>query len=161
MDTGLNLADIIDIKVSYADGKLLGVANSSIALLPVTTLLRQLPLSAHGVAFVVEPKGELIGSSVEEPLYQFSGTPPTLLRLNAAQSRAPLVQQAFEEVRGYLATHAPEPGKLVLLGARSQGSKIEVAFRLHHDPAGLNWLAISAERSSPWRTLAVYCCVGV
>lgn len=137
---GINLSK----PIFDADGKLLGVANSSIALLPVTTLLRQLPLSAHGVAFVVEPKGELIGSSVEEPLYQFSGTPPTLLRLNAAQSRAPLVQQAFEEVRGYLATHAPEPGKLVLLGARSQGSKIEVAFRLHHDPAGLNWLAISA-----------------
>ncbi|MGL1765601.1 hypothetical protein ACSTIG_23500, partial [Vibrio parahaemolyticus] len=40
--------------------------------------------------------------------------------------------------------HPPEPDKLILLGSRSEGSKIEVAFRLYRDPAGLAWLSISA-----------------
>ena len=137
---GINLSK----PIYDADGKLMGVANSSIALQPLNSLLRQLPLSAHGVAFVTELKGDMIASSVQEELYQFTGQPPVLQRFNASQSKSPLVQQAFEEVRRHLAIHRPEPGKLELLGARQQGSKIEVAFRLHHDDAGLDWLAISA-----------------
>ncbi|MFJ3058716.1 diguanylate cyclase domain-containing protein [Herbaspirillum sp. NPDC087042] len=137
---GINLSK----PIYDADGKLMGVANSSIGLQPLNALLRQLPLSAHGVAFVTELKGDMIASSVEEDLFQFTGQPPALQRFNASQNPSPLVRQAFEEVRRHLAAHRPEPGKLVLLGARQEGSKIEVAFRLHHDEAGLDWLAISA-----------------
>jgi diguanylate cyclase (GGDEF)-like protein len=137
---GINLSK----PIFDTDGTLLGVANSSIGLQQLSTLLRQLPLSPHGAAFVTELKGDIVATSLDESIYQSNDQGSDLLRLNAGHSKSPLVQQAFEEVRRYLSIHNPEPGKLVLLGSRSEGSKIEVAFRLHHDQAGLDWLAISA-----------------
>ena len=136
---GINLSK----PIFDADGALLGVANSSIGLQQLTTLLHQVPLSANGVAFVTEMKGDMVATSLDEPIYQAGEQGGEPLRLNASQSRSPLVQQAYDEVRRYLGAHSAEPDKLVLLGSRSQGSKIEVAFRLHRDPAGLEWLAIS------------------
>ncbi|WP_299539651.1 sensor domain-containing diguanylate cyclase [uncultured Herbaspirillum sp.] len=137
---GINLS-----KPIYAeDGSLLGVANSSIGLQQLTDLLRQVPLSAQGVAFVTELKGDMVATSLDEPIYQAGEGGGEPLRLNASQSSSLLVRQAYEEVRRYLSVHPGEPDRLVLLGARSQGSKIEVAFRLVRDPAGLAWLAISA-----------------
>jgi diguanylate cyclase (GGDEF)-like protein len=137
---GINLSK----PIFDTDGTLLGVANSSIGLQQLSTLLRQLPLSPHGAAFVTELKGDMVATSLDESIYQSNDQGSDLLRLNAGHSKSPLVQQAFEEVRRYLSIHDPAPGRLVLLGSRSEGSKIEVAFRLHHDQAGLDWLAISA-----------------
>lgn len=137
---GINLSK----PIFDADGSLMGVANSSIGLLRLTTFLRQLPLARNAVAFVTELKGEMIATSLDEPLHEVKGGTGEFTRLTAQQSKSPLVQQAFDEVRRHLAAHPVTPGQLVLLGARSEGSKIEVAFRLHHDEAGLDWLAISA-----------------
>ncbi len=137
---GINLSK----PIFDADGKLLGVANSSIGLLRLTTLLRALPLGAHGVAFVTELNGDMIADSVNEPLHQIRDQDPDLRRLNASQSSSPLVRQAYEEVHRYLARQPAQSGKLMLLSSRTEGGKIEVAFRLHHDAAGLDWLAISA-----------------
>lgn len=137
---GINLSK----PIFDTDGTLLGVANSSIGLQQLSTLLRQLPLSPHGAAFVTELKGDMVATSLDESIYQSNDQGSDLLRLNAGHSKSPLVQQAFEEVQRYLSIHNPAPGRLVLLGSRSEGSKIEVAFRLHHDQAGLDWLAISA-----------------
>ncbi|MDR9834401.1 diguanylate cyclase [Herbaspirillum huttiense] len=137
---GINLSKPIFAE----DGSLLGVANSSIGLQQLTDLLRQVPLSTQGVAFVTEMKGDMVATSLDEPIYQAGENGGEPLRLNAGQSKSPLVRQAFEEVQRYLGTHPPEPDKLILLGSRSEGSKIEVAFRLYRDPAGLAWLSISA-----------------
>ncbi|UWE18660.1 diguanylate cyclase [Herbaspirillum huttiense] len=137
---GINLSKPIFAE----DGSLLGVANSSIGLQQLTDLLRQVPLSAQGVAFVTEMKGDMVATSLDEPIYQAGENGGEPLRLNAGQSKSPLVRQAFGEVQRYLGTHPPEPDKLILLGSRSEGSKIEVAFRLYRDPAGLAWLSISA-----------------
>lgn len=138
-NVGINLSK----PIFDADGTLLGVANSSIGLRQLSNMLHQVPLSAHGVAFVTELQGDMVATSLDEPVYLPPRPGQEPLRLNARQSKSPMVQQAFEEVRRYLDTHDAEPGKLVLLGARSEGSKIEVAFCLHRDPAGLEWLAIS------------------
>ncbi|MBB5392983.1 diguanylate cyclase (GGDEF)-like protein [Herbaspirillum sp. SJZ130] len=137
---GINLSK----PVFDTDGTFLGVANSSIGLSQLTTFLQQLPLSANGVAFVAELKGDMVATSLNETLHEIKGNAGEMVRLNARQSQSPLVQQAFDEVRKYMEVHRLVPGQLVFLGAHSQGSKIEVAVRLHHDDAGLDWLAISA-----------------
>ncbi|BEV15257.1 diguanylate cyclase [Herbaspirillum sp. DW155] len=136
---GINLSK----PIFDADGTLLGVANSSIGLQQLSTLLHQVPLSAHGVAFVTELQGDVVATSLDEPIYAADQPGQEPQRLNARRSKSPMVQQAFDEVRRHLDAYGAEPDKLVLLGARSEGSKIEVAFRLHRDPAGLEWLAIS------------------
>ncbi|MBP0597040.1 diguanylate cyclase [Herbaspirillum sp. LeCh32-8] len=137
---GINLSK----PVYDTDGTFLGVANSSIGLRQLTEFLQKLPLGRNGVAFVTELKGDMIATSLDEPLHEVKGDTGEFTRLKAQQSKSPLVQQAFAEVQRHLATQRVEPGQLVLLGARAEGSKIEVAFRLHHDDAGLDWLAISA-----------------
>lgn len=137
---GINLSK----PVYDVDGTFLGVANSSIGLRHLTVFLQNLPLGPNGVAFVAELKGEMIASSVNEPLHEIKGEGGEFVRLLAQQSRSPMVRQAFAEVRRYMAANQVSSGQLVLLGARSEGSKIEVAFRLHHDAAGLDWLSVSA-----------------
>jgi len=136
---GINLSK----PIFDAEGVLMGVASSSIGLRQLTEFLQQLPLGRNGVAFVTELKGDMIATSLNEPLHEVRDNSTEFKRLTAQQSKSPLVQQAFAEVQRYLTANPAEPGRLILLGARSEGSKIEVAFRLHHDQAGLDWLAIS------------------
>ena len=137
---GINLSK----PVYDVDGTFLGVANSSIGLRHLTVFLQNLPLGPNGVAFVAELKGEMVASSISEPLHEVKGESGEFVRLMASQSRSSLVQEAFEQVRLYLASNHVQPGQLVLLGAQCDGRKVEVAFRLHHDAAGLDWLSISA-----------------
>lgn len=124
------------------DGAFLGVVNSNIGLGQLTTFLQQLPMSRNGVAFVTELNGGMVATSLNEPVYEAKGTEFT--RLNALQSKSPLVRQAFAEVQKYLVDHRPVPGQLMLLNASGENGKAEVVFRLHHDEAGLDWLAVSA-----------------
>lgn len=125
-------------------GSLLGVASSNIGLSLLTDFLKNLPLGRNGVAFVAELNGEMIASSVNEPLYEITNDSNDFTRLNAAQSSSTMIEQAFAEVKKYREAHQVRPGQLVLIGSRNDGSKVEVAFRWHHDDAGLDWLAISA-----------------
>jgi|GEM_PF-408157 len=138
------LAITLSRPVYDVDGTLLGVANSNIGLDHLNGFLQNLPLGPNGVAFITERKGEMIASSVKEPMYEVKGETGEFVRLNAGQSRQPMVRQAFEEVRRYLAANQVQPGQMMVLGARSEGNKIEVAFRLHHDSAGLEWISIGA-----------------
>lgn len=131
-------------KPVYAEsGQLLGVATSSIGLRHLTTFLQTLPLGSNGVAFVAEMGGEMIASSANEALYKPT-TGSEFERLNASRSTSATVQQAFMAVQEYLKTNKPVPGQLVLLASPAGNNQIAVAFRLHHDDAGIDWLAISA-----------------
>jgi len=124
------------------DGTLLGVATSSIGLSRLSEFLRALPLSKNGVTFIVEMSGDLIATSVNEPIHKVEGSGFT--RLNAARSSSPKVREAYADVTAYLKKQKLEPGKLVIQPLQVSGPKTELAFRLHHDDAGLDWLVISS-----------------
>lgn len=128
--------------VYSADHVLLGVAGSSIGLRQLSEFLEALPLSPHGVAFVMEMSGELIATSVNEPIHQVDGN--NVRRLQAGQSRSPVVREAYADVQQYLKSHKLVPGELVVQALQTAGPKTELAFRLHHDDAGVDWLAVSA-----------------
>lgn len=123
------------------DHQLLGVASSSIVLHRLSEILQTLPLMQHGVAFIIEKSGDLIATSVDEPIHKVEKG--RLVRLSAAQSDSPVVRQAYADVVAYMKTHPLEPDRLVMQAAQGAGPKSELAFRLHHDDAGLDWIAVS------------------
>lgn len=132
--------------VYTADQVLLGVASSSIGLSRLGEFLAVLPLSANGVAFIVEPAGDLIATSVNEPIYQVDGA--NFVRLNASQSSSPVVRQAFADIHSYMKNQKLLPGELVMQPLQTDGPKTELAFRLHHDHAGLDWIVVSVVNRS-------------
>jgi len=54
------------------------------------------------------------------------------------------VRQAYSNLVDYLKTQALVPGELVIHSLAGSNDKTEVAFRLHRDSAGLDWIAVSA-----------------
>ncbi len=121
---------------------LLGVATSSIGLRRLSDFLQALPLTRNGVAFIIEMSGDLIATSVNEPIHKVDGA--NFVRLNAGQSTSPIVRQSYADLVAYMKTQKLEPGKLVVQSLQTDGPKTELAFRLHHDDAGLDWVAVSA-----------------
>ena len=121
---------------------LLGVATSSIGLRRLSEFLQALPLTRNGVAFIIELSGDLIATSVNEPIHKVDGA--NFVRLNAAQSTSPIVRQSYADLLAYMKTQKLENGKLVIQSLQTDGPKTELAFRLHHDDAGLDWVAVSA-----------------
>jgi len=121
---------------------LLGVATSSIGLRRLSDFLQALPLTRNGVAFIIEMSGDLIATSVDEPIHKVDGA--NFVRLNADQSTSPIVRQSYADLIAYMKTQKLEPGKLVVQSLQTDGPKTELAFRLHHDDAGLDWVAVSA-----------------
>ena len=128
--------------VYTSEGTLLGVATSSIGLRRLSEFLQALPLSKNGVAFIVEMSGDLIATSVNEPIHKLNGS--GFVRLNASQSSSPLVRQAYADLTSYLKKQKLEAGTLVIQPLQGSGPKTELAFRLHHDNAGLDWIVVSA-----------------
>lgn len=134
--------------VYTAGHQLLGVAGSSIMLHRLSTMLQALPLMQHGVAFIMEKSGDLIATSVDEPIHQVKNG--QLVRLSAARSDSPVVRQTYADVVAYMQSHQLEPDRLVMKALQTDGPKAEIAFRLHHDDAGLDWIAVSAVSRSDY-----------
>jgi len=130
--------------VYTSDHVLLGVATSSIGLLRLGKILEKLPPGKNGVSFIVEPSGEFIATSDTEAIYKVDDSGSNFVRLNAAQSNSALVRQAYSNLVDYLKTQALVPGELVIHSLAGSNDKTEVAFRLHRDSAGLDWIAVSA-----------------
>ncbi|WP_051516562.1 diguanylate cyclase [Herbaspirillum sp. RV1423] len=124
------------------DHVLLGVATSSIGLLQLSEFLQTLPLTRNGVAFIIDMSGDLVATSVHEPIHKVNGE--NLVRLNAAQSSSPVVRQAYADLVEYMKKQKLAPEKLIIQSLQTDGPKTELAFRLHHDVAGLDWVAVSA-----------------
>jgi diguanylate cyclase len=125
---------------------LLGVVGSSIGLSRLSDFLAALPLSQHGVAFIMESDGDLVATSVNEPVHQIIGD--GFVRLNASQSSSLIVREAYADVQAYQKSHQLVPGALVVKPLQTAGSKAELAFSRHHDDAGIDWIVVSAVNRS-------------
>jgi diguanylate cyclase (GGDEF)-like protein len=128
-------------RVTDAAGQFQGVVATDLSLLRVNQFLRSLPLSAHGLAFVVEGDGQLIGLSNGPHLRSVPGSKAT--RLNAADSDNPLVVATY---RAYLSLLKQRTG----LAPRTDtftapdGGLVQVAHARLQDKAGLDWVILVA-----------------
>lgn len=128
-------------RVNDAEGLFRGVVATDLSLERVNQFLRGLPLSAHGLAFVVERDGNLIGVSRGPHLKrQADGSN---VRLSAAEHENPLVRETYKAYQSLLARHSGElPRSDVFEGP--DGGAVQVAHARMRDNAGLDWIILVA-----------------
>lgn len=128
------------------DGQMRGVVATDVSLRQLSEFVQGLQPSAHGVAFVVEPNGDLIATSRGAHL-QRDGE-GAARRLNVLASEDALLSTTYARVKALIA----EAGE----GATTRSSRIDgpdgasvqVAYARLRDNAGLDWIiAVAVPRS--------------
>ncbi|WP_374562590.1 diguanylate cyclase domain-containing protein [Ideonella sp.] len=128
------------------DGQMRGVVATDVSLRQLSEFVQGLQPSAHGVAFVVEPNGDLIATSRGAHL-QRDGE-GAAKRLNALAADDALLATTYARVKALI----DEAGE----GATTRSSRIDgpdgasvqVAYARLHDNAGLDWIiAVAVPRS--------------
>jgi len=137
-DIGISLSK----PVYTQDHVLLGVAGSSIGLGDLGKFLRELPLGKNGVAFIVDMDGNLIATSINEPIADMDDV--NMTRRHAAQSGSALARAAYASLSEDLKVRKLVPGEVVLKRLSGDDAKVELAYRLYHDDAGLDWIEVGA-----------------
>ncbi|BDT66626.1 hypothetical protein os1_07890 [Comamonadaceae bacterium OS-1] len=129
-------------RVLNAQGQMQGVVATDVALTRLNQFVRTLSISEHGLAFIIETRGELIASSRTPNVRYATGQPST--RINAIASGDPLQQAAYEAVGAWLQTHAGPEAPVSMRVNGPEGVAVQLAFSRLRDDAGLDWLVVVA-----------------
>ena len=127
-------------QVSNAQGEFQGVVATDLSLKQVNQFLRSLRLTANAVAYVVEPDGNLIGTSRGPHLRKDAAGGN--VRFNVEASDDPLVVASYREIRKLLvdSVDTSQPRAAVFKTADQQA--VEAAYARLHDAAGLDWTIV-------------------
>lgn len=128
-------------RVNDADGRFRGVVATDLSLMRVNQFLRGLPLSAHGLAFIVEDDGNLIGVSRGPHLRPLADGRAD--RLNAADSDNPLVVATYKAFRNLMAQRTGQVPRTDVFRA-ADGGLVQVAHARLQDSSGLSWVILVA-----------------
>ena len=125
------------------DGDFAGVVATDVPLRDLDILLRNLDISANGLAFIIEPNGELIAASRGGNVLSDRHIGPQ--RLNAENSPEPLVRELYAELRRHLNPSARTTPPSTAFGfVTGDGKTLHAAFQWIRDDAGLAWIAVVA-----------------
>ncbi len=129
------------------DGTLEGVLSTDVALAKINEFLSSVPISANGVAVLLEANGDIIATSNGAPLFVEVGG--TKQRLNAAKSDNRLIREAYAQFAAQL-NGAPllEPVIRDFALDKSMGfyefGTIHATLDDISDRAGLKWYSLVA-----------------
>lgn len=131
-------------RVATTNGQFEGVVATDVSLQRLNDFIGRLDISANGLAFIIEPDGNLIASSASPNVRKLPDG--TNVRLSAAQSGNPLLERTYAEVRDLLAQinggKDTRPLTRVFNGPR--GEPVYAAFDRIKDDAGLEWITVVA-----------------
>jgi signal transduction histidine kinase/CheY-like chemotaxis protein/HPt (histidine-containing phosphotransfer) domain-containing protein len=153
-----------------AYGNALGVFAVDLHLKHLDRLLQTLPISAHGVAFVVDEQGFLVASSTSDPLFQ--SVDGQLVRSGPMQSRHEIVRSAYAEAKPRIGkTQASGVQRVAFLRRVAMGDgTLVVAMQPFGEKVGLRWSLVVAAPESDftvtalrqgWAVMAVALLLGV
>lgn len=127
-------------RVLNANGKLQGVVATDMPLRALNEFVSSLDLSPNGIAFIIEPNGDLIASSCSSNVRRNDNG--ETVRLNAAESGHDILSEVYQQVKKRLerTTESPEP----FYFKNSDGDIIHVASSRFSDQAGLTWFNVVA-----------------
>ncbi len=111
-------------------GRFIGVAAAAMALDRIDQFLQELQIGRQGLAFVVEPDGQMISTSTAEPGFLVSDT--DLQRLKLSDHPNPVLQAA--------ASYLDDPGSTRQLRIEVGGTPYLFDLRPVSNAYGLNWL---------------------
>ncbi len=133
-------------QVQGVDGNFAGVVATDVSLKALNDFVGSLKVSPNGVAFIIEPDGNLIASSASSNVVTLpdgnSG------RLNAGGSDHPLLKAAYHMVQERIIARDDKELPRVVEFKADDGSLIHAAFDRINDEAGLNWTTIVAVPAS-------------
>ncbi len=129
-------------KVLNSSQEIDGVVATDMPLRALNYFVSNLEISPHGVAFIIEPDGNLIASSCSPNIRQ---TPAgDNIRVNAGDSGHPLLTEIYRHLLPYLAPNMESQEPRTLFFENSAQKKIHVAFNKFEDGAGLEWINVVA-----------------
>jgi diguanylate cyclase len=128
------------------DGSVLGVAATDMSLAQLVAFVRTLRISENGVAFIVEPDGALVASSVEADSAQDTRTNDAAKRLRAEASGNALVRDAYAAIATAVAPSASGPQRNDVRHASfsSELGTAHLSVIPYRDGAGLDWRLVVA-----------------
>lgn len=142
------LAIALSKPVYRQDGELLGVATSSIFLGRLGEFLSTLKVGENGIAFIMEPNGELIASSARDTLFSFNNE--QLVRLKAAGGSSPLMRGVAADIQAFFRTHDASARYFNTASVTGIQGKVMVSANMQHDSAGINWIVAAAVPSNDY-----------
>ena len=137
-------------RVLGANGQLEGVVATDVKLRALNDFVSRQRVSQNGLAFIVEPKGDLIASSVGPNIKTLPDGKK--VRIGAADSGNALVTAIYAEVRTRLAAPAARAGPQEFSFDLPSGASMHAAFDRIKDDAGLDWITVVAMPRSDYMT---------
>lgn len=123
-------------------GEFEGVVATDVSLRGLNDFVTRLKVSPNGLAFIVEPNGQLVASSASPNVKTLADGSKT--RVSAAQSGHPVIAAAYAELRAHLAGNPSATGARTFNFQAPDGQVIHVAFDRLKDDAGLEWFTVVA-----------------
>lgn len=141
LSTGQDLAVAASRPVLNENGTLIGVVSVDIFLTQLSDFLKHLSIGKTGLAFIIERSGLLAASSTDEALYAENPDTKKKIRLNAADSRNPVIRHAMETWRRNKdGTENDSIDERLSFEIDGQGHYLQVASL--QDDYGLDWLSL-------------------
>lgn len=129
-------------RVLGEQGELRGVVATDMPLHALNDFVGNLDISPNGLAFIVEPNGELIASSCSPNVKHTADG--RNVRLNAAESEHPLLAAIYRKIQPDLSRSLENNTTRTFVFTDNYGEKIHVAFAIFQDSAGLKWINVVA-----------------
>lgn len=129
-------------RVLGKNGELRGVVATDMPLRALNDFVGSLDISPNGLAFIVEPNGQLIASSCSPNIKQIADGQN--IRINAAESGHPLLSEIYLKIQPNLTKSLENNTIRTFVFTDSFGDKIHVAFAKFRDNAGLQWINVVA-----------------
>lgn len=123
-----------------------GVVATDVALKALNDFVGRLKVSPNGVAYIVEPDGNLIASSASPNVVSLPGG--GYGRLQAGRSEHALLRASYQTVQERIAARRDESLPRVFEFRDAEGSLVHAAIDRIRDEAGLDWVMVVAMPAS-------------
>lgn len=132
------------------NGEFEGVVATDVSLRALNNFVTNLRVSRNGLAFIVEPNGDLIASSNSPNVRLLPDG--SKVRVSAIDSGSPLVRAIYAHVQKRLATQGMHSGAQTLSFQDVDQRLIHVGFDHLRDDSGLEWITVVALPRSDFMT---------
>ncbi|WP_050476159.1 sensor domain-containing diguanylate cyclase [Herbaspirillum rhizosphaerae] len=130
-------------RVLAKNGQFEGVVATDVSLKVLNDFVRDLHVSARGVAFIMEANGNLIASSSGESI--FTGQQEQVDRLRADASQNEIIRDAYVTLQQHLAEEENLGGANTTFTFEGPGGEtIYASYSWVRDSAGLSWITVVA-----------------
>lgn len=123
-------------------GEIDGVVATDMPLRSLNDFVSGLEMSPNGVAFIIEPDGNLIASSCSPNVRQNDAGQN--IRVNAGESGHQLLTDIYLHLLPFLSLEIEKLRPITFFFKNQDGKKIHVAFDKFEDGAGLKWINVVA-----------------